>query len=223
MENQLAINVVVEKQYEYKIFSDRIISYINHNPTLKDNVHSFKARSKDLQHLDEKITRKNLELEAKNEELISEDNILDKVTDISGIRILHLHQGQIGKIHEAFMHYVNNGDIFLYENPKAYTWDPEYAELFESLGIEVKQKESFYTSVHYVFKASENSTTTCELQVRTLFEEVWGELDHTVNYPHETTNLAITEQLKVFARIVGAGTRMSHSIFKLIESDTQAS
>ncbi|WP_318495350.1 RelA/SpoT domain-containing protein [Photobacterium leiognathi] len=219
MSNESAIAVVQSKVHEYKIFAERILSYINHNPVLRDNVHSHKYRVKDLTHLDAKISRKNEELQEKGEELISSENILKKVTDISGIRILHLHQGQLEHIHRTFQEYVENGDIFLYEQPKAYTWDPEYGELFSSLGMDVRQKDSFYTSVHYVFKASENSDVTCEVQVRTLFEEVWGELDHTVNYPTETDSLAIKEQLKVFARIVGAGTRMSHSIFKLIDME----
>lgn len=161
MNNQDTINVIMAKQHEYKIFADRIISYINHNPILSKNVHSFKFRTKDLEHLDEKISRKNKELEAKGEELISPDNVQKKITDIAGIRILHLHQGQLETIHETFMSYVQERDVFLYEKPKAYTWDPEYAELFESLGMVVEQKESFYTSVHYVFKASENSDVTC--------------------------------------------------------------
>ncbi|HFD4038264.1 TPA: hypothetical protein ACF3XN_003013 [Vibrio parahaemolyticus] len=219
MNNQAAIDVIAGKLHEYKIFSDRIISYISHNPKLSENVHSFKCRTKDFDHLDKKITRKNQELASEGKELISEDNVQKKVTDIAGIRILHLHQGQLESIHQTFMEYIDRGDIFLYEKPKAYTWDPEYAHFFQSLEMDVKQKDSFYTSVHYVFKASEGSDVTCEVQVRTLFEEVWGELDHTINYPLETENTVIKEQLKVFARIVGAGTRMSHSIFNLIQME----
>lgn len=45
-----------------------------------------------------------------------------------------------------------------------------------------------------------------------------GEIDHAVNYPKKSESIFIKEQLKVFAGIVGAGTRMSHSIFKINNS-----
>ena len=171
-----------------------------------------------MDHLNEKISRKNDKLKELGHVEINKDNVMDLITDIVGIRILHLHQGQFDAIHKRLMKYVDDGELALYENPKAYTWDPEYASFFRDEGINTEQKESFYTSVHYVFKANPTSKITCEVQVRTLFEEVWGEIDHAVNYPKESESIFIKEQLKVFARIVGAGTRMSHSIFKINNS-----
>jgi len=219
MDNKIIVDFFNEKIPDYEMLADRIQSYITRNPILKKNVHSFKRRTKDLPHLDGKINRKNekLKLEGKNE--IDLTNAQEHITDIVGLRILHLHQGQFEAIHKELMKYVEAGDIFLYETPKAYTWDPEYANHFKSLGVETKEKESFYTSVHYVFKANESNFLTCEVQVRTLFEEVWGEIDHTVNYPEESENSIIKDQLKVFARIVGAGTGISHSIFKIHKED----
>jgi len=35
---------------------------------------------------------------------------------------------------------------------------------------------SYYTSVHYLVKPKEESNIICEIQVETLFEEIWGEL-----------------------------------------------
>ena len=42
----------------------------------------------------------------------------------------------------------------------------------------------------------------CEIQVRTLFEEIWGEIDHTINYPHSTESIACKEQLKVLTKLI---------------------
>ncbi len=215
MNNNDIIEFIKGEIYQYEIFQDRIISYINRNPSLNKNIHSFKKRTKELSHLDEKITRKNIKINKDGGVEINKDNVMDIITDIVGIRVLHLHQGQFESIHNELMKYVENEDLYLYENPKAYTWDPEYAEFFRENSIKTEQKESFYTSVHYVFKANKDSKVTCEVQVRTLFEEVWGEIDHAFNYPSENKSMVIKEQLKVFARIVGAGTRMSHSIFKI--------
>lgn len=216
--NENIIQRINEKIHDYEIFSDRIISYITRDPIFKEHVHSYKKRTKDIGHLIEKITRKNVKLRKLGQVEINKDNVMDLITDIVGIRVLHLHQGQFDAIHKRLMKYVDDGELALYENPKAYTWDPEYASFFRNEGIITEQKESFYTSVHYVFKANNTSKITCEVQVRTLFEEVWGEIDHAVNYPKESESIFIKEQLKVFARIVGAGTRMSHSIFKIHES-----
>ncbi len=96
----------------------------------------------------------------------------------------------------------------------AYTWDPESKQYFEGLGINVQVKESFYTSVHYLVRPRPDSDLCCEIQVRTLFEEIWGEVDHAINYPDPSSNLSCREQLRVLAKLVGAGSRLVDSIFR---------
>lgn len=107
-------------------------------------------------------------------------------------------------------------DWHLHEKPKAYTWDQESSEFFKRLDLEVILKPSSYTSVHYVIRPKPFSRICCEIQVRTLFEEVWGEVDHVLNYPNETSIVACREQLRVLAKIAGAGTRLVDSIFRSI-------
>ena len=58
------------------------------------------------------------------------------------------------------------------------------------------------------------SNITCEIQIRTLFEEIWGEIDHTINYPYPTEIVACKEQLRVLAKLVSTGTRLADSIFR---------
>jgi len=55
---------------------------------------------------------------------------------------------------------------------------------------------------------------SCEVQVRTLLEEVWGEVDHTMNYPVPTADEHCREQIRVLARLVGAGTHLADSIMR---------
>ncbi|HHF2907280.1 MULTISPECIES: RelA/SpoT domain-containing protein [Vibrio] len=210
-----------EKMHFYELLHDKIISLINRDPVFKKYVHSYKSRFKDIEHLREKIARKNEADSQKPEEEqngpITPENVTERITDICGIRILHLYQNQFSQIHQRLMSLVETGELALYEDPKAYTWDPEFEAYFKELDLEAELKESFYTSVHYVFKPRADSDITCELQVRTLFEEVWGEIDHTFNYPVPSDSIVIQEQLKVLARLVGAGTRLSDSIFRLKE------
>ena len=43
-----------------------------------------------------------------------------------------------------------------------------------------------------------------EIQVRTVFEEAWSEIDHIMRYPYDVDNPIITEYLGIFNRIVGS-------------------
>jgi putative GTP pyrophosphokinase len=60
---------------------------------------------------------------------------------------------------------------------------------------------------------------TCEIQVRTLFEEIWGEIDHTLNYPDTTASVACKEQLRVLAKLASTGTRLADAIFTVAEHE----
>ena len=70
-----------------------------------------------------------------------------------------------------------------------------------------------YTTVHYDVRANRKSSIRCELQVRSLMDEVWGEVSHRVNYPVESTSRACRDQLKVLARLTTGGSRLVDSIF----------
>ena len=95
----------------------------------------------------------------------------------------------------------------------AYTWDFENEKYFKGMGFTTERDETLYTSVHYYIQASRKTRMRCELQVRTLAEEVWGEVSHTINYPYKTASLECREQLKVLARIASGNTRLVDSIF----------
>ena len=201
-------------EHDLGIFMDGIRKWFDEHRRLRRHhpsvVHSVKSRLKDRGHLKDKIFRKwNVELP------ITPKNIFEEITDLAGVRVLHLYQDQFPKIHLEILDKINRQkDWTLVEPPKAYTWDPESKQFFEALGIGVEIKESYYTSVHYVVRPRLESPLCCEIQVRTLFEEIWGEVDHTLNYPTKSENFACREQLKVLAKLVGAGSRLVDSIFR---------
>ncbi|WP_105213589.1 RelA/SpoT domain-containing protein [Pseudoalteromonas sp. T1lg22] len=186
--------------------------------SLKGVVHSIRHRLKDVEHLIEKVERKNQEDEKKPEPEqlgpINGGNLFDRITDMAGVRVLHLHQEQFETIHKEIMKKVEDGDFCLFEDPKAYTWDPDSNKFFNSLEIQTQQKDSFYTSIHYVLKPNERSPITCEVQVRTLLEEVWGEIDHTMNYPSPVEDEQCKENIRVLARLVSAGSHLADSIMR---------
>lgn len=207
------------KEHEFKIFMEGVNQWFYTHPKLRKPdspiVHSVKSRLKNKDHFAEKLQRKSSE-----DNTITVDNVFERITDIAGVRVLHLYQDQFKEIHQEIKDKVDNlKDWYLPEPPKAYTWDPESKVFFESLGVNVEVKESFYTSVHYLVKPREDSPICCEIQVRTLFEEIWGEIDHSLNYPVKTENLSCREQLLVLAKLVGAGSRLADSIFRSINEE----
>lgn len=200
-----------EKQYELKAFLQTVLFFFENNPALKGIVHSVKSRMKDPEHLKDKIQRK-----LKSGKIIDENNLFTVVNDLIGVRVLYLYQDQFQLIHNELLKKVDETKDWMFvEAPKAYTWDPETREYFEKLNIHTEVRDTYYTSVHYVIKPNnELSNITCEIQIRTLFEEIWGEIDHTINYPHQTEIIACKEQLRVLAKLVSTGTRLADSIFR---------
>ena len=161
---------VQSELHSINLFRENTVRFFETHPALTQSpqiVHSVKSRMKDLQHLREKIQRK-----SSTEDPITPENIFDRVTDIAGVRVLHLCQTQFTHIHQAINQKLDSQDWILYEQPKAYTWDPESQDFFADQGLNVEVKESLYTSIHYVIKPREDSPVSCEIQVRTLFEEV---------------------------------------------------
>lgn len=208
------VEAYIDIEHDLNIFMDGIRKWFDGHRRLRSAdvniVHSVKSRIKDRDHLRDKVIRKWSE-----EDPINACNLFEKITDLAGVRVLHLYQDQFPKIHEEILDKINRQkDWVLVEEPKAYTWDPESKQFFEALGIGVHIKDSYYTSVHYVVRPRLDSPLCCEIQVRTLFEEIWGEVDHTLNYPTKSDNLACREQLKVLAKLVGAGSRLVDSIFR---------
>ena len=118
---------------------------------------------------------------------------------------------------------MESGDWTLAEAPIAYSWDPEASEFYgNQLGFRVKIKESYYTSIHYLVKPRPDGYLCCEVQVRTLFEEAWGEIDHAINYPDKTKSVACREQLKVLAKLVSTGTSLAEAIFTVHDNEKQS-
>lgn len=198
-------------RHELKTFMNGVVEFIGQHPDLirpgSEIVHSYKSRIKDRDHLLEKIIRK-----LKDGKIIGAENLFYEITDLAGVRIMHLFQEHFGEIDRVIRNRISGGDWVLAERAKAYTWDPEAAEFFGKFDLDVIQKPTSYTSVHYLIRPRADSPICCEVQVRTLFEEIWGEVDHQINYPVPSNDLACKEQIKVLSKIVGAGSRLLDSL-----------
>ena len=210
--NKIVATYEDEKHY-FERFMNGVVDTFKLEPKLNEYgnpiIYTIKSRLKDPDHLRDKISRK-----WDDEDPLTPDNVFERITDLAGVRVLHLYQDQFEILHKHIQKQVDSGDWFLKENPVAYSWDPESTSYFQELGLDPKIKDSYYTSIHYVIMPKANSNICCEIQVRTLFEEIWGEIDHTINYPHPTENISCKEQLRVLSKLVSTGTRLADSIFR---------
>lgn len=209
VKNRSFIEVMLKQLSEAILGSPKLMAY----------VHSTKARLKEPGHLEDKLLRKLVEAKIKGRPFtISEKNLLYRINDLAGFRILHLHTEQIVSINRELLAVLKEYRFPLLEKPKARTWDDESREFFRRCGIEPIKSPTMYTSVHYVVESNSSTRATCEIQVRTLAEELWGEVDHSMNYPHQTPILSCREQIKVLARVTSSCSRLVDSIFRSAES-----
>lgn len=182
---------------------------------LRPYIHSMRWRTKDPEHLRTKLRRKLAAAAAAGKTFtITRENLFEQVTDLAGFRILHLHTTEFVKINEIILRLLDENRYVVVEGPTARTWDREYQDLFTAMGVETMESPRMYTSVHYVIEANRKTKFTGEIQVRTLAEELWGEVDHQINYPSPSVQMTCREQIKVLARLTSTCTRLVDSIFK---------
>jgi ppGpp synthetase/RelA/SpoT-type nucleotidyltranferase len=184
---------------------------VAHRLQLLPQVHSLKSRIKDPEHLVEKIIRKKRERPDKSETC---ENYREWITDLIGIRALHLFKDDWLPIHECVM-----ATWTTHETPKAYVraGDPsEIIEAFEKHGCVKEEHKAGYRSVHYILESSPTKDKhLVELQVRTLFEEGWSEIDHRTRYPRLSDDPTIAQCLTIFNRLAGSADEMGTFIQRL--------
>lgn len=203
----------------FEVMISQLSVAIQGAPTLMQHVHSSKFRVKDRDHLLDKLLRKMLDAKQQNKKFtITEKNLFSRINDLAGFRILHLHTQQMGDIDRELRAVLDEYRYTITEGPSARTWDDENREYFNSLGIKTIKSPTMYTSVHYIIKPNKRTEGSCEIQVRTLAEELWGEVDHSMNYPHPSPSHACREQIKVLARITSSCSRLVDSIFETSRS-----
>ncbi|MGR5411058.1 RelA/SpoT domain-containing protein [Vibrio sp. PNB22_8_1] len=177
-------------------------------------VHSVRWRVKDPEHLMEKIVRKTIQGSGSfnNDYVgISKENYHEIITDLVGVRALHLFKDDcleidrylcgIWNTKEKPTYYVRGGD--------------ETNEGLEQ--FDVKQHPAGYRSLHYVFQSQPlNQIVYTEVQVRTIFEEGWSEIDHKIRYPNFSDNPQVSYFLRIFNRLAGSADEMGSFVKELV-------
>ena len=163
-------------------------------------VHSLSYRVKDTSHLVEKIIRKNPEYLEKGDSL-SKSNYENHITDLMGIRILLLFKPDWIYIHDYLM---KQYEDVLIEPPFVHIRKGDDDSLYRGK-IQIKDNKP-YRSVHYIIRA--NNGLGIEIQVRTLYEEAWSEIDHKLRYPYNLQNEMLRNYIDIMNRLTGVGDEM---------------
>lgn len=178
-----------------------------------DLVHSVRFRTKDPDHLIEKIIRKNRSDRDYHPTL---ETYRELVTDLIGIRVLHLFKEDWTSIHDFIVEQWILMDQVVANIREGDT--EAVVSSYKNNECEVRVHPAGYRSVHYLIKIeTEDENFVAEMQVRTIFEEAWSEIDHTVRYPYATENEILSEYLVIFNRLVGSADEMGSFIKRLNE------
>ncbi len=174
--------------------------------------HSIRGRVKDAEHLIEKIIRKRGKEHSHKYENISRDNYRMIIRDIIGVRLLTFKKEEWEQIFD-FMDKTfkmdNSKDMSMAEDPIAYTRYGD-RDIYKNK-IYMEHSNRGYRSQHYIIRFQD---VYCEIQVRTLAEEVYGEFDHRVKYPYREDN-------KFLKRYTGTLAQLLDSVDELISTCEQ--
>ena len=175
-------------------------------------IHSVKSRVKDPEHLIVKVIRKTSDRKLRYGEAFqfNVENYKDEVTDLIGVRAIHIFKEDWEDIHNFITNTWKVVEI------TANVREGDDTQRFAELNIQIKSRKSGYRSVHYLIEFfPTNQRVIAEIQVRTIFEEGYGEIDHQLRYSHEQIPEVLALNLLLLNRIVGSSDEMA-SLINLI-------
>jgi len=174
-------------------------------------VHSVKARLKSADSLVAKVIRKGIE---KPDRIIDLKTYEKEITDLVGVRALHLFKGQWKPISEFAKNEWEEIDP-----PVAYHRAGDADEVirdFQNSGLRTEVRLAGYRSVHHVIGCVLGRTGhPVEIQIRTVFEEAWAEIDHIVRYPRKSDNPELAGFLRLFNAFAGTADDMGTYLMSL--------
>lgn len=201
--------------------------YLSNRLQFCDEVNSVRWRVKDPIHLLTKIVRKRKEaIKANNSESkylsISVENYKEIITDLIGLRAIYLFKNhwkiidkyvcnnfRVNKDENIVIYHAHEDDLsFYYEN--------NYVK--EINGIELRyirsEKASKYRSTHYIIDANFPHNFKLELQIRSILDEAWGEIDHFLRYPDHQEDAQLKRQMTVLNGAINGCEELVTTYFK---------
>ena len=195
----------------------------------KAGIHSYRYRTKSVEHLIEKIIRKRKESPEKFEKL-DHRNFHKFITDLIGIRVFFLYREDWIHFHRYITNqFENNPELYIEDRLKDFDEDQDHyyiaekpkvykragdTKIYDSNEIEIKS-DGIYRSLHYIIKYRGYYV---DIQGRTLFEEGWSEIDHDIVYPYYEDDTMLKDFSKLLNRLSGMADEMS-SYFRRMKEE----
>ncbi|WP_028581783.1 GTP pyrophosphokinase [Desulfogranum japonicum] len=198
-EKEALLIAFLKEKIKYEKLGDYILHLIQDDPSApKNNFHTITYRIKEKQRFIQKIEQENKKL-THGEPPITVKNFKERMGDLLGIRLICLRLDDI-KILEAYFHYLAEEDIFRFiKQPKQKRSFILPVDPGEENGCH-DLRYGGYSSIHYQIALSESLAVPdeikglqVELQLRTILEEAWGEIDHKYRYAHTRSGTALPE------------------------------
>lgn len=221
LKNQIDWDIMNDIYQDFKTYRHHYetqADYIAETLRTHKKIHSVKSRVKDPEHLIVKAIRKTPDRKRKYGEdfQFSVSNYKEEVTDLIGVRAIHIFKEDWEDIHNFITRTWKVVEI------TANVRDGDDTRRFEELNIQIQSRMSGYRSVHYLIEFSPtNQKVIAEIQVRTIFEEGYGEIDHQLRYSHDQIPEVLALNLLLLNRIVGSADEMASLINLLNRSWTQ--
>lgn len=212
------LNSIYLDYSNYKNAYDTQADFIANTLRTHEKVHSVKSRVKDPEHLIEKVIRKTADRKKKYGDnfQFSLENYKEEVTDLIGVRAIHIFKEDWESIHSFITKTWKVVEI------TANVREGDDTQRFEELNIQIHSRPSGYRSVHYLVESfPTNQKVIAEVQVRTIFEEGYGEIDHQLRYSHQQIPEVLALNLLLLNRIVGSADEMASLVNLLNRSWTE--
>jgi len=203
------LNKIYLDYNKYKNSYESQAGFIADTLRTHEKIHSVKSRVKDCERLIEKIIRKTANRKEKYGEdfQFNVDNYKEEINDLIGVRAIHIFKEDWEDIHNFISKTWKVIEI------TANVREGDDTRRFEELDIQIHSRKSGYRSVHYLIEFFPTSQKViAEIQVRTIFEEGYGEIDHQLRYSHSQIPEVLALNLLLFNRIAGSSDEMASLI-----------
>ncbi|MCI0561494.1 MAG: hypothetical protein MN733_23650 [Nitrososphaera sp.] len=136
---------------------------------------------------------------------------LEEITDYGGLRVLCLFEQDIQTLHKYIIGVFKQRGFSLNEF-KVFNWGEENDNYVKQLRTVVDEKfggyefgvpspGSGYKSIHYVVtRQAGNNVIPIEVQLRTLLQDAWGELEHALSYKKGNVHPYIKKNFYLLSR-----------------------
>ena len=192
----------LKERRKYEKLAEYMIHMINDDPASPgESLHTIMYRIKDKTRLIEKIDEENKQIKG-GEAPVTRKNFQERIGDLLGIRMICLRLSDINTI-KAYLELLADEKIIRFirkpDQKRSFILPVDPGEKIPE-GLDLRY--SGYSSIHYQVALGENADAPdelkglqTELQLRTILEEAWGEIDHKYRYVFSRSGVALPDHI----------------------------